>query len=191
MMQATSDLTSAQWQIAHVIALKLVKEETDVNELGKTIAYLRSAIDRDLSNAKTQFFNFLSVLVKNGNQIGHSDKTPEYYRNIEKACKTHLRNEEFDVFDVLQILGWAARLMRYYKVAPKSIQTFKVEQIIEAQVYRKHSKGHRVTYSVAGIPFTEKESKKFDKIPESGTVKVQIRSLKEDGSIKHIKFVES
>ena len=41
-MLATTDLTSTQWQVADSIARQLVLNDTDANELRKTIAYLRA-----------------------------------------------------------------------------------------------------------------------------------------------------
>ncbi|WAL59849.1 hypothetical protein [Thermocoleostomius sinensis] len=209
-------LTDAQWNMAHQIADRLAKEDTDVNELGKVIAYLRTAINQYGSNAGSQFFKYLKTLVKNGNSIGHSSKTIGYYRSIDKACSDILQKENLDAEAILQILGWAARLMRYYKVSPigenaepqeESVpsavterqaaiealiqtQTFEVGQMIEAQVKQK-LKGNKVTYLIGDLLFTEKEAKTFDRIPASGKVKVEIKSLKEDGSINHVKFVQS
>ena len=210
-------LTNTQWQAAHAIAHDLVESKTGVNEFNKVISYLRSAISHDASKAGTQFFKFLETLKRGGAQIGHSAQTPIYYKNIFNACNAHLKSEESDAQSLLQILGWTARLMRYYEVTPigevptlefqeeeitaiterqtamaelKKSQMFQEGQIIEAQVDKKHSKGSKVTYLIAGIPFSEREPKTFDQIPESGTVKVQVKSLKEDGSINHIKFVE-
>jgi mannose/fructose/N-acetylgalactosamine-specific phosphotransferase system component IIB len=106
--------------------------------------------------------------------------------------------------------------MRYYKVSPigenaepqeESVpsavterqaaiealiqtQTFEVGQMIEAQVKQK-LKGNKVTYLIGDLSFTEKEPRSFERIPESGEVKVEIKSLKEDGSINHVKFVQS
>lgn len=211
-------LTNTQWQVAHDIARELVEADVDANELGKAIAYLRGAIDQDSSKAGTQFLKFLKTLVKNGNQIGHSGKTIGYYRNLDKVIETYLREEENNAQNMLKILGWVARLMRYYKVTPigeiptievteeqptslsnrqlalerlKSEKVFEEGQIIEAQVDKKHSKGSKVTYLIEGISFTEKEPKTFNSIPESGTVKVQVKSLKEDGSINHVKYIEA
>lgn len=211
-------LTDIQWQTAHAIARDLVMTKTCVNELGKAIAYLRSAIHQYPSSAGTQFFKFLKTLVNNGRQIGHSGRTPDYYRNIDKACNAHLRCEESNAQGMLQILGWASRLMRYYEVTSigeistfevkveesaavvarraeleklKIKQTFEVGQIIEATVGKKHATGSQVTYLIEGISFKEREAKTFKNIPERGTVKVQIKSLKEDGSINHVKVMES
>ena len=210
-------LTNTQWQIAHDIARDLIESDADVNELGKAIAYLRSAINQDPSKAGTQFFKFLQTLVRNGNQIGHSGRTIGYYRTLDKVVGISLKKEEANAQNMLKILGWVARLMRYYKVTPigeipdiefteeeteflterqlaieklKSEQAFKEGQIIEAVVDKKYSKGNKVTYVIEGIAFTEKERKTFNSIPESGIVKVQIKSLKEDGSINHVKFTD-
>jgi hypothetical protein len=210
-------LTEAQWQIAHAIAHDLVEAGTGVSELRKAIAYLNSAMSRDLSKAGTQFFKFLKTLVSNGRKIGHSSRTIDYYRNLDKVCNAHLRSEEPDAQSMLQVLNWTARLILYYKVLPigedsfntqpgevmavakrqtavaklKTTQVLEVGQLIEAQVVTKHSKGNKVTYLIAGISSTEKEPKVFDLIPENGTVKVQIISLKDDGSINHVKFLSS
>lgn len=84
----TESLTESQWQTAHAIAQTLVKDETDVNELGKAIAYLRAYVNQP--DAESRFFKYLKILVSNGRQIGRSDKTPDYYRSIDKACSQYL-----------------------------------------------------------------------------------------------------
>ncbi|HEY9873494.1 MAG TPA: hypothetical protein V6D12_08645, partial [Candidatus Obscuribacterales bacterium] len=114
-MLATSDLTEIQWQLAHAIAQTLVKENADANELTKAIAYLRTYADQE--NAGARFFNYLKTLVKNGQRIGHSKKTSDYYETIDKACSQYLKAYQNNAAAMLQILGWASRLMRYYKNA--------------------------------------------------------------------------
>jgi hypothetical protein len=208
-------MTATQWEKAHAIARDLVETETDVNELEKAMAYLRSAIKQDQSKAGTQFFKFLRTLVGNGNKVGHSGRTIDYYDSLEKACIKHLQSGETSAQSILQILGWAARLMRYYKVTPvgeesensqeeptaiserraaieklKTTQLTEPGQIMDAEVIKKNPKGSKVTYLMVGIAFTEKETKTFDVIPETGMVKVKIVSLKADGSINHIKYAE-
>ncbi|MEH2235831.1 hypothetical protein [Nostoc sp.] len=199
-------LTDAQWEIAHAIAQTLVKENTDVNELGKTVAYLRASIHQP--DATSRFFKYLKTLVSNGRQIGHSGRTTDYYRSIDKACSDYLKNAQ-DAYTILQILGWVSRLMRYYKdagpigeIQPPSVesvrqaeiskvaqsQDFKVDQILEAKVTKIN--GNKVTYEILGtIKLTEKEPKKATFLQEGHTVKVKIISLKEDGSIKSVKCV--
>jgi hypothetical protein len=206
----TESLTENQWEIAHAIAQTLVKEQTDVNELGKAIAYLRNAVNQNQADANSRFFKYLKTLVGNGRQIGHSGKTTDYYRSIDKACSDCLKGFQGDASTLLQILGWASRLMRYYKeagpigevVAPvvesarqveiaKAIGSheFAVGQIVEAKVTAV--KGNKVTYEILGtIRLTEKEPKKAQSLSEGQTVKVEILDIKEDGSPKKVKYSE-
>jgi len=203
----TESLTENQWGIAHAIAQTLVKEQTDVNELGKAIAYLRNAVNQNQADANSRFFKYLKTLVGNGRQIGHSGKTTDYYRSIDKACSDCLKGFQGDASTLLQILGWASRLMRYYKeagpigevVAPvvesarqveiaKAIGSheFAVGQIIEAKVTAV--KGNNVTYEILGtIRLTEKEPKKAQSLLEGQVVKVEVLDIKEDGSPKKVK----
>lgn len=203
----TESLTENQWGIAHAIAQTLVKEQTDVNELGKAIAYLRNAVNQNQADANSRFFKYLKTLVGNGRQIGHSGKTTDYYRSIDKACSDCLKGFQGDASTLLQILGWASRLMRYYKeagpigevVAPvvesarqveiaKAIGSheFAVGQIVEAKVTAV--KGNKVTYEIlATIRLTEKEPKKAQSLSEGQVVKVEVLDIKDDGSPKKVK----
>jgi hypothetical protein len=202
------NITDKQWEIAHAIAQTLVKDETDVNELGKAIAYLRSIVHE--TNAHTKFFTYLKTLVRDGKRIGHSGKTPEYYRNIEVTCSDYLKTIT-DATTILQLLGWVSRLMRYYKdagvpigeiAAPTALpvesarqqeiakimesQNFQIDQILEARVTKIN--GNRVTYEILGtIKLTEREPRRASMLQEGQTVNVRIVSLKEDGSIKSVK----
>ncbi|NJK51729.1 MAG: hypothetical protein HC936_01195 [Leptolyngbyaceae cyanobacterium SU_3_3] len=214
MAEMTMDgMTEEQWQIAHAIAQTLVKQETDANELGKAIAYFRFAMQQEPASAGTRFFKYLKTLVNNGRSIGHSGRTPDYYRSIDKACNTYLHEYQTKPVTLLQILGWAMRLMRYYKeggaiaetpapidisrqpsqrseiAKPKPAQTFQIDQRLEARVDRINR--NKVTYKLLdGLRLTEKEPKKASELQEGQTVKVRIAALKEDGSINHVKFVE-
>ncbi|MFN6519172.1 MAG: hypothetical protein RMY29_032415 [Nostoc sp. CreGUA01] len=211
-MLTTESLTEAESQLAHNLAITLVKEDTDVNEVGKVIAYLRSIVDQP--DAGRRFFTYLKTLVTNGRQIGHSGRTTDYYRSIERACNQYLQNEQKNAQKMLKILGWAMRLMRYYKVSPieeMSIfqstefeqiserqaeiaivfqsQKFEIDQVLEAIVLAV--KGNKVTYEMLGtIKLTEKEPKKAASLKEGQVVKVKITALKEDGSIKSVKFID-
>jgi nucleoid DNA-binding protein len=201
----TEDLTELQWQIAHAIAQTLVKEGTDVNELGKAITYLRSYANRE--NAGAIFLDYLKTLERNGKQIGHSKQTSKYYENIANACSQYLKAYQDDATLMLKILGWVSRLMRYYKNAGSigeitapvmesarqveiaeviSSHDFAIGQVLEAIVTAV--KGNRVTYEILGtIKLTEKEPKKAQLLSEGQKVKVEILDLKEDGSLKKVK----
>ncbi len=116
MIKKTSiEMTESDWQVAHAIAQTLVKQETDVNELGKAIAYLRNAINQNQPDSGAKFFKYLKTLVNNGKTISHSEKTLDYYRNIEAACSNDLYSYQTKPSMMLHILGWTARLMRYYR----------------------------------------------------------------------------
>lgn len=206
-MLVTENLTELQWKMAHAIAQTLVQDDTDVNELGKAIAYLRAYSDRD--NAGSRFFDYLKTLAKNGRHIGHSKRTSDYYDSIEKACSQYLTAYKDDVAAMLQILGWASRLMRYYAnagpigeiTAPiiesarqaeiaevTQSQEFALNQILEAKVLK--IKGNKVTYEILGvIKLTEKEPRKASSLVEKQTVKVKVTAL-QNGSIKSVKCVD-
>jgi len=206
------NLTDTQWEIAHAIALTLVKENTDVNELGKAVAYLRSIVQQ--TDATSRFFKYLKTLVSNGRQIGHSKKTTDYYISIDKACSDYLKNIS-NAHTILQILGWVSRLMRYYKdagvpigevptpTAPptesarqkeiakaSSSYNFKIGQLIEAVI--AVIKNVEVTYEIVLTKqiLSKKEHKKAQFLKEGQKVKVEILELKEDGSIRKIQIID-
>ncbi|MBV6626152.1 MAG: hypothetical protein KI793_24990 [Rivularia sp. (in: Bacteria)] len=209
MSTQAESLTEIESQIANNIAITLVQENTDVNEFGKAIAYLRSIINQP--DAGTRFFTYLKTLVNHGRQIGHSSKTLGYYRNIEHTCSKYLQNYQKNAHSMLKIMGWAMRLMRYYRVSPveemtvteipeqlserqaeiaevMESQTFAVDQILEAKVLG--IKGNKVTYEILEtIKLTMKEPKKADDLQEGEMVKVKITGLKDDGSVKNVKCV--
>ena len=208
------ELTAAQWQSAHQIAIKLA-QKTDVNEFRKAIAYLRIISNQD--NAGKRFFSYLNTLAKNGDRIGHSKRTKHYYQDIFDVCKDYLVAYQADTSIMLQILGWAARLVKYYQENPvgedfisssgiteplvskrqeeiaKQIadNNFTEGQIVDAIVSGKSTKGNKVTYTIANttIKLTNKEPKLFDKLSEGQAVKVQIIKL-DDGKVKKIKFCD-
>jgi hypothetical protein len=212
MLTQAESLTEAESQLAHNLAMTLVNEKTDVNEFGKAIAYLRSIVNQP--QAGTRFFEYLKILVTNGRQIGHSGRTTDYYRSIERACSKYIR-EQANPHTILKVLGWAMRLMRYYKVAPieefsihdspsaqtdisqrqveiakvLQLQKFEVDQVLDATVL--NVKGSKVTYEMLGaVKLTEKEPKKAGLLKEGQGVKVKIVALKDDNSIKSVKCID-
>lgn len=213
-METTLELNEFQWQLAHAIALDLVKKETDVNELSKAIAYLRAYVNQDKAGEK--FFAYLNALAKYSDKVARSKQTPIYYQNIQTTCKKYLESYQNNPPVMLQILGWVTRLMRYYKtvtigeisieeVAPiaSSVKTelqaeiakqvakadFSVGQVVEAIVTT--IKGNKVTYKILGkIPHAQKEPKKAQLLTEGQTVQVKIAELKEKGGIKKVILME-
>ena len=212
-METTESITEQQWETVYALAKMLANEKTDINELGKILAYLRAYGNQE--KAGIRFFEYLRNLVKNGRSIGHSQKTLDYYTTIEKACKQHLQNYQDDVPAMLQILGWVTRLMRYYKSGGSvaemveragtstesstpsrqaeiakvlQSQNFKIGQILEAKVTNIQS--NKVTYEILGkIKLTQKEPKIYQQLSVQQKVNVKITEIKEDGSIKKIQLL--
>ncbi|BAU44916.1 hypothetical protein [Leptolyngbya sp. O-77] len=217
--ETETPMTEAEWQVAHTIAQTLVQQKVDVNELGKAIAYLRFAIQQNPENAGTQFFKYLKTLVSQGKSIGHSGKTPEYYRNLDKACSSYLQTYQTQPLILLHILGWTARLIRYYKeggvisepltttqTAPtattqvqESERQAEIRAIAQDQNFQvgqqieatvKSIKGKEVTYELpGGIKLTVKEPKKCGELSVGQSVQVEILELRENGTPKKVKWV--
>lgn len=216
------DISELQWfivsRIANDIAQSLVMEKGDINELMKCNSYLRSIVNSD--GAKDKFFAYLKLLVRNGQDIGHSKRTTEYYRSVEDVCKRYLSDSSIDAQMMLSCLGWAARLVRYYKTtnidqaatnyisdrnhtSPIQSQrqreikrvvsksSFEIGTLLEAVV--KGIKGNKVTYELMGvIRLTQKEPKllKVKALEQGQEIEVEIVALREDGSIKKVKVAE-
>ncbi len=215
---AIDEMTEEQWQVAHKIAQSLVSKETDVNEVRKSIAYLRYAIDQNPSEAGKKFFSYLKTLVSQGQSIGHSNQTQDHYRNLEKACSSHLKGYQSQPAVLLHILSWVARLMFYYKNGgileetatldttqkddrsqaserQLAIQTaaqahhFQVGQRVDAIVTK--IQGNEVTYLICDtIKLSPKEPRKASQLSVGQTVTVEILDIRDDGRIKKVKCVD-
>ena len=105
-----------QWSIAHDIAFDLVDWGTDPNELGKVVAFMRRC--KGESDAKDRLMSLVQRLANSRNALIRSRQTQRFYRNIQEACETHLYDVS-DTGEILTILGWSLRLMRYYRVEPE------------------------------------------------------------------------
>ncbi|AFY68741.1 hypothetical protein Pse7367_0430 [Thalassoporum mexicanum PCC 7367] len=198
-------------QVAERMAIALAKTDADPNELKKTIAYLRAFADRP--GAGQLYFDYLATLAKQGDKIGHSKRTRTYLQNIEVVCREFLLDYQDDVTALLQILGWAARLTRYYAEATPieelqemaatelrsereeaiaaitSQHEFQVGELLDA-VVTGLGKGNKVTFEILGtVRLTEKEPKHAKKLTEGQAVKVSVVALREDGSLRKVKYV--
>lgn len=211
-MIKTEELSDAQWQAAHQIAIKLAKG-TDVNEFRKAIAYLKTISARE--NAGKSFFSYLNTLSKNGDRIGHSKGTRGYYQDILEVCDNHLVDYQKDPAVMLQVLGWGARLIKYYKKNPVgegfipstaiteplvskrqeeiaqeiAKSNFAEGQIVDAVITGMNTTGSKVTYTIANstIKLTNREPKLFKNLSDGQQVKVKIVKL-DDGKVKKIKL---
>jgi hypothetical protein len=94
----------------HRLASELVASNIDHNEVSKSLSYLRSKRD------PKQFFRYLRTINKNISTVIRSDQTPSYYHKLLEVCERHLQYMDYE--EMSQTLGWAIRLMRYYKIVP-------------------------------------------------------------------------
>ncbi|MCP6759998.1 MAG: hypothetical protein NHB32_14880 [Fischerella sp. CENA71] len=224
-------LTEYESQIAHNIARILAEEQISLNresrsnsdgiktELEKVIAYfyakIRQAEGQSKNNVLSILFNYLDHLVKYGKQIGHTGNIPKYYDSILYACEQYFDIKQDNAARVLTILGWSARLIRFYKqkiesgevlpaIAPvvksapepksqttaNQFQKFEINQILDATVVK--ITGNKVSYQVGDILIpNEREPKHAKNLQEKQTVKVKVTGIKEDSSIKHVKYYSS
>lgn len=96
------------FQTARSIARDLVQRDCDPNEVQKAFVYLRTHKDGE------RFFSFLNTLVKHGRFLVRSGRTLNYYKAILEVCQRHLNDYRSNVEAMQQVLGWGARLMRFY-----------------------------------------------------------------------------
>jgi hypothetical protein len=211
----TADLSERQWQLAHIIAQQLVLASADANELGKAKAYFRAIADQ--SDAGKRFFQYLETLARQGNRIGHSRKTQGYFTSMSTVCQEHLQDETNKPESLQMIIGWAFRLMRYYKegVPPDSLQQL-AQEMTETEVLSERQaaiaqamesvhieigtildaeitniKKIEVTYQFLGaISRTNKEHKKINQLSIGQKVKVVVTEFKDDGTIKKVKLAD-
>jgi hypothetical protein len=205
-----SDLTDNQWKTAHAIARQIVQNGANAGELKKAMAYLRTCADAP--DGGTRFFKYLGNLVGGGDRIGHSKRTVEYYHGLNEACVKYLQPLQDSPQVMLEILGWAGRLIAYYQGSPIAELTnasmeiemqsakqaavlkaavvagFAVGQVVVAKIENKD--GNKVTYGLAGdIRLTQKEPKKAGNLIIGQSVQVEITELRETGVPKKVKLV--
>ena len=112
----TLQMNEKRWSIASDLASDLIDHDADLNEFGKVTAFMRRYQKAD--NAKDQFMLLLQRLANSNNAPIRSKSTPKYYQDIKQSCEKHLKDIS-DTGELMLILGWCMRLMRYYKVEPK------------------------------------------------------------------------
>jgi predicted thioesterase len=200
------------WDAAHKIVTMLVQEQQQIesnkdgirSELNKIIAYLRTTISHNQDNIGENFFKYLKALVDNSTSIKRSEKTPDYYRSIQKICTQHLTAAiQSNPEAMLEVLGWASRLFiaatlenfgesaqtnRQIEIqtAAKS-QSLQVRDEIEANITK--ISGNKVTYQLLNIfSKTVKEPKHYASLIIGQTVIVEITEI-ENGVPKKIKYI--
>jgi hypothetical protein len=112
-------IQQSSWELADAIALELAGRETDVNEVQKVVTHARVQAERDAARVGADFFALLETMVNDGRYLVRSGRTLDYYRDLRDVCSRHLRGFRSTTpesgWELVSILGWAARLMRYYR----------------------------------------------------------------------------
>jgi hypothetical protein len=114
-------MNRSDWQLAEAIARELVNRETDVNEVHKAVTYARVQTTAHPDQVGERFFALLDTMTRDGRYLARSGRTLDYYRDLREVCGQHLRDYRTASGErgrqLVEILGWAARLMRYYTTA--------------------------------------------------------------------------
>jgi hypothetical protein len=107
------------------LARTLAQRQVDPNEVAKSFAHLRALYERAGDDAArrdavAQWWRWLETVAGPGARaVIRSGRTQDYYRAIQDACRLHLASLEPKA--QVQALGWAVRLMRYYRNAPGAL----------------------------------------------------------------------
>jgi len=104
-------MSGEDWELAHKIASELVRKGVDVNELAKVFTYLRARIAQP--DAINSFWLLLGRLPK-ARAFVRSGRTLEYYRDIKEVCEKHIKGIK-DMRQLVAILGWSVRLLKYHR----------------------------------------------------------------------------
>jgi hypothetical protein len=111
-------MTHSDWQLAETVARELVNRETDISEFQKAITYARVQTSVPEGKVGEKFFALLDTMVRDGRYLVRSGRTLDYYRDLQAVCRQHLSGYRAatgkEGKKLVEILGWAARLMRYY-----------------------------------------------------------------------------
>lgn len=113
---------------AESLARALAERQVDPNEFAKSFTHLRALLERAGDDENKQrgavkdWWRWLEIVAGPGARaVVRSGRTQEYYRVIEDACLHHLKRLESDPEQFIQTLGWAVRLIRYYRAEPGAL----------------------------------------------------------------------
>lgn len=123
-----SDQSTINLPDANTLARTLAQRQVDPNEVAKCFMHLRALIERASTNEAAQraavkdWWRWLETVAGPGARaVVRSGRTQEYYRTIHDACLHHLKQLEGEPAQLLQALGWAVRLVRYYRNVPGAL----------------------------------------------------------------------
>lgn len=103
---------SIDFKISSHLAADLAGK-VDPNEASKALAYLRAQKDG------RALFDYLQTIDGHGEVVIRSKQTLRYYHEMHEAFKRHLNQFQNDPEKMAETLGWAIRLLRYYRAVPE------------------------------------------------------------------------
>lgn len=113
---------------ADPLARALAQRDIDPNEVAKTFTHLRALYERAGTDeaaqrkAVAQWWRWLETVAGPGARaVIRSGRTQGYYRAIQDVYQMRLRELESEPEKLVQALGWAVRLMRYYQSNPDAL----------------------------------------------------------------------
>ncbi|HEX6290120.1 MAG TPA: hypothetical protein VFZ66_13060 [Herpetosiphonaceae bacterium] len=116
-------MTTCSLHTADALARTLAKRNVDPNEAAKCFAHLRDVLQAAGSDEHQQqaaverWWSWLdAVSGPAARTVVRSRQTRGYYEDLLDACQLHLGT--LSPPEVLPTLGWAIRLMRYYRNVP-------------------------------------------------------------------------
>lgn len=105
---------------ADALARTLARREVDPNEVAKCFTHLRDFLEaagndqQRQQQAAEQWWSWLETVAgPAARTIVRSNRTRGYYADLLDACQLHLAT--LDPPTLIHALGWAVRLMRYYR----------------------------------------------------------------------------
>jgi hypothetical protein len=111
---------SKNFHTADALARTLAKREVDPNEVAKCFTHLRDFLEAAGSDQQGQqqatdrWWTWLETVAgPAARTVVRSNRTRGYYADLLDACQLHLAN--LDPAALSHALGWAVRLMRYYR----------------------------------------------------------------------------
>ena len=103
-------MKEADMAVAENLAQTLFNSRVDPNEVASTVAFMNQQEDG------ATLYRYLDTVITDGQAVVRSGRTLDYYRNLLNACKKHLHGYTNQPEEMTQILGWAARLMRFQSI---------------------------------------------------------------------------
>jgi len=202
---------------ATYLAKIFVKEQKQIepgkdgirNEIEKMTDNLRYAANQNSSEAISNFFDYLETLQKHGTTLKRSNLTIKYYTSINDILKKELKNKNFQPQEILEILAWTSRLIRYYKLEPeqqlftpetstqitsepvKKTRTWTIGEEVEAEITL--IKGKEITYKLSdniNPKPKNKEKHHYQSLKVEQRVIVQVTEIR-DNLPKKVKYVRS